>query len=60
MVLGELGNLPLWGVNLGHFVGGFGGIWGSKAIFLWVVDLGQCVGGFGWFGGLGGVRHFPS
>ena len=29
VVLGELGNFPLWGVDLGHCVGGFGWFWGS-------------------------------
>jgi hypothetical protein len=48
LVLGELGNFPLWGIDFGHCVGGFGFFWGSKAIFpLWEVDLGHCVGGFG-------------
>jgi hypothetical protein len=26
VVLGELGNFPLWEVDLGHSVGGFGGV----------------------------------
>jgi hypothetical protein len=26
VVLGELGNFHLWGVDLGHCVGGFGGV----------------------------------
>jgi hypothetical protein len=29
VVLEELGNFPLWGVSLGHCVGGFGWFWGS-------------------------------
>jgi hypothetical protein len=35
VVLRELGNFPLWGVDLGHCVGGFGWFWGSKAIILY-------------------------
>jgi hypothetical protein len=31
--LGELGNFPLWGVDLGHCIGGFRWFWGSQAIF---------------------------
>jgi hypothetical protein len=27
VVLGELGNFPLWGVDLKHCVGGFGWFW---------------------------------
>jgi hypothetical protein len=27
VILGELGNFPLRGVDLGHFVGGFGWFW---------------------------------
>jgi hypothetical protein len=34
VVLGELGIFPLWVVDLGHCVGGFGWFWGSKAIVL--------------------------
>jgi hypothetical protein len=26
---GELGNFPLWGVDLGTCIGGFGWFWGS-------------------------------
>jgi hypothetical protein len=26
VVLGELGNFCLWGIDLGHCVGGFGGV----------------------------------
>jgi hypothetical protein len=29
VVLGVLGNFPLWGVDLGHCVGGFGWFWVS-------------------------------
>jgi hypothetical protein len=29
VVLGELGNFPLWEVDLGHCVGGFGWFWES-------------------------------
>jgi hypothetical protein len=29
VVLGELGNFPLWGGDLGHSVGSFGWFWGS-------------------------------
>jgi hypothetical protein len=51
--LGKLGNFHLWGVDLGHCVGGFGWFWvvlGELGNFLlWGVDLGYCVGGFGWF-----------
>ena len=32
---GELGNFPLWGVDLEQCVGGFGWFWRSKAIFLY-------------------------
>jgi hypothetical protein len=28
VVLGELGNFPLWGVDFGHCVGGFGWFYG--------------------------------
>jgi hypothetical protein len=28
VVLGDLGNFPLWGVDLGHCVGGFRWFWG--------------------------------
>jgi hypothetical protein len=34
VVLGELGNFPLWGVDLGTSIGGFGWFWGGYAIFL--------------------------
>jgi hypothetical protein len=56
VVLGELGNFPLWENDLGHCVGGFGWFWvvlGELGNFsLWGVDLGHCVGGFR------GVRQF--
>jgi hypothetical protein len=29
-VLGELGNLPLWAVDLRHCAGGFGWFWGDR------------------------------
>jgi hypothetical protein len=29
VVLGKLGNFPLWGVDFGHCVGGFKWFWGS-------------------------------
>jgi hypothetical protein len=35
VVFGELDNFPLWGVDLGHCVGGYGWFGGSKAIFLY-------------------------
>ena len=44
MVLRELCIFPLWGVDLGHFVGGFGEL---GNLTLWGVDLGHSVGGFG-------------
>jgi hypothetical protein len=31
VVMGELGNFPLWGVDLGHCVGSFGWFW----VVLW-------------------------
>jgi hypothetical protein len=30
VVSGELGNFPLWGVDSGHCVGGFGGFGGVR------------------------------
>jgi hypothetical protein len=35
VVLGKSGNFPIWGVDLGHCVGGFGWFWGSQAIFVY-------------------------
>jgi hypothetical protein len=55
VVLGELGNFPLWRVDLGHSLGGFEWFWvvlGELSKFpSWGVDLRHCVGGFGWFWG---------
>jgi hypothetical protein len=57
VVLGELGNFTLRGVDLWHCVGGlFGGFWGVSQLHLWGVDLGHCVGGL--FGGFWGVSQF--
>jgi hypothetical protein len=52
VVLAELGNFPLWEVDLGHCVGVFLVVLGESGNFpSWGVDLGHCVGGFGWFWG---------
>jgi hypothetical protein len=48
VVLGELGNFPSWGVDLGHCVGGF---WGVMQFSFMGIDLVHCVGGFRWFWG---------
>jgi hypothetical protein len=53
VVLEELGNIPLWGVDLGPCVGFFSGSW---AIFLYeelIWGTVQVV-----FGGFGGVNQF--
>jgi hypothetical protein len=51
VVLGELGNFPLWRVDLGHFEVVLGGYGGVRQFSFMRVDLGHCVGSFGWFWG---------
>jgi hypothetical protein len=51
VVFGELGNFPLWGVDLGHCVDSFRWFLGRGNFPLWGHVLGHCVDGFRLFSG---------